>query len=173
MSKQIEFIRSIKDAAIKACKGDSLFPSIVIAQACLESNYGLSGLSLNCNNFFGIKAGTSWKKRGLPFRSYPTTEYINSQPRKVSADFAKFKDFQECLEEHNAMLHRVPNYTHAKLFQCSTPEGQANSLRLAGYATDPGYPKKLITIINEYGLRQFDNFADGSSVAFWKGEDNA
>jgi flagellum-specific peptidoglycan hydrolase FlgJ len=59
MAPEQTFIRSIKDATIAACKGQNIVVSIAIAQACLESNFGLSGLSLNCNNFFGIKAGSS------------------------------------------------------------------------------------------------------------------
>lgn len=153
MSKA-DFVLSIKDAAIASCKGKSLFPSIVIAQACLESNFGLSQLSVQCKNFFGIKAGSTWKAEKKTFK---TTEYINGHPIKVDADFCAFKDFQQCLEYHNAMLHRVPTYGNHGLFKCTSPEGQANVLRLAGYATDPGYPKKLIDIVNEFHLRKYDS----------------
>lgn len=167
MSQQRDFINGIKESAVNACKGDKIFPSIVIAQACLESAFGKSGLSLNCNNFFGIKAGSKWQGET---KVYKTKEFKNGQPYMVDAVFAKYDDFEHCLEEHNAMLHRVPNYANAGLFKCSSPEGQANALRKAGYATDPGYPQKLMRLIDEYNLKQYDTFLDGSSVAFFKPE---
>lgn len=157
------FIEDIRDSAIAACKGKGLFPSIVIAQACLESNFGLSGLSLNCNNFFGIKAGSHWEG---PVRNYPTNEYIRGKTISVRADFCRFKDFEECLSEHNAMLIRVPVYARHGLFKCATAESQAITLRLAGYATDPKYSQRLLAIVSKYNLKQYDCLIDGTSVPF-------
>jgi flagellum-specific peptidoglycan hydrolase FlgJ len=55
------------------------------------------------------------------------------------------------------MLHRVPTYANHGLFKCNTAEGQAAILRMAGYATDPGYPQKLMKLVNEYNLKQYDD----------------
>lgn len=158
------FIHDIKRASIDACRGTGLFPSVVIAQACLESNYGLSGLSLNCNNFFGIKAGSHWEGAA---RKYQTKEFLKGKYVTVTGEFCHFKDFEDCLEEHNAMLSRVTTYARHGLFKCVTPESQALTLRLAGYATDPKYSQNLIAIINKYGLKMYD-FEDGNSIPFTK-----
>ena len=148
------FIASIAGMAVEACKGTKLFPSLLIAQACLESNDGQSGLAKECHNYFGIKLGDKDdRKLG---KEYPTKEYIRGQPKMVTAWFRCFKDCGECISFHNAMLHRVRAYSLAGLFDSATPEGQANALRKAGYATDPAYPKKLTDIINLYHLKQYD-----------------
>lgn len=156
MGDQSAFIKSIKDATIAACKGQNIVVSIAMAQACLESNFGLSGLSLNCNNFFGIKAGSHWTGKT---RTYQTLEYDKTQGHsiKVMAEFCVFDSFEDCIKEHNAMLHRVPTYTIHGLFTCNSAEGQANILRMAGYATDPAYPQKLMKLVNEFNLKQYDD----------------
>lgn len=155
MDKRKKFILSIKDMVIAVNAGSKILPSVTIAQACLESADGESGLTLNCNNYFGQKAGSKWKGKT---RSYLTNEYDKTQGKmvKVNAAFCLFGSFEESLKEHNAMLQRVPVYAAHGLFKCDNAEGQAKILRMAGYATDPGYPQKLMKIINEYNLTQYD-----------------
>lgn len=153
-AERLKFIASIKDAAIDSCKGTKLFPSLMIAQACLESNDGKSGLSVDCNNFFGIKLRSSDPlSEG---HEYDTKEYINGQPKVIKAYFRKFETIEDCFKYRNAMLERVPAYSHAGVFTATSPEGQANALRKAGYATDPAYPQKLIKIITDYNLKKYD-----------------
>ena len=44
-------------------------------------------------------------------------------------------------------------------------KGWAKGLRKAGYATDPKYPKKLISLIERYELHKFDkNFKNKNSI---------
>lgn len=170
MNKQRAFILSIKDAAIKSCTGQKLFPSVVIAQACLESNYGASGLSVDCKNFFGVKVSSKWTG---PYKEYKTKEYIKTQGKTITvlAKFCKYESFEQSLAEHNAMIKRVPTYEYHGVFRATSPEGQANALRLAGYATDPAYPKKLTDIINQFQLKQYDTDGQGHQYAFMKGEE--
>lgn len=112
-----------------------------------------------------MKAGSHWT--GL-VRNYQTKEYVKGKQIIVNADFCRFEDFEDCLDEHNAMLLRVPTYTRHGLFKCVTAESQALTLRLAGYATDPEYPQKLLAIVSAYSLKKYDCFTDGTSVPFFK-----
>lgn len=52
------FIKKIGPIAREVDKSYDLLPSITIAQACLESNYGQSDLSQKYNNLFGVKGLT-------------------------------------------------------------------------------------------------------------------
>jgi len=47
---------------------------------------------------------------------------------------------------------------YSKLFKLKITDykGWAKGLRKAGYATDPKYPKKLISIIERYELYKYD-----------------
>ena len=45
---------------IKGEEMTGFFPSVIIAQAAIESNWGQSALAAKYNNYFGIKAGSSW-----------------------------------------------------------------------------------------------------------------
>jgi flagellum-specific peptidoglycan hydrolase FlgJ len=147
------FIAQIKDTVIRECKGTGLFPSVMIAQACLESGDGLSGLSTKYFNYFGMKPGSKWKG---PIVELLTTEYENGQPRKVKQPFRVYKSFDEGFADHVKLLQNVPTYRNHGVFTATSPEGQAKALRLAGYATDPGYPQKLISIVEQYFLKEYD-----------------
>ena len=61
MSKQT-FIDSIKDGAIEGWEKFKILPSITIAQAILESNWGKSNLAVKANNIFGIKGDYNGRK---------------------------------------------------------------------------------------------------------------
>ena len=50
-----KFIKVVAPIAQRADKPYGLFPSVTIAQACLESNFGQSELSRKYNNLFGVK----------------------------------------------------------------------------------------------------------------------
>lgn len=150
------FIKSISAETIQACSGMHLFPSLMIAQACLESADGQSVLSAKYHNYFGMKPGGTWKG---PTVNMETTEYEHGKPVKIPQPFRVYASVGECITNHIQMLQRVSVYTTAGLFKAATPELQAKCLLKAGYATDPHYPSKLIAIINENNLKQYDNAA--------------
>ena len=62
MTKQ-EFLNKISQIVVAENnkRGRPLFPSVVIAQACLETGFGVSEIMLKANAIFGIKAGGNWK----------------------------------------------------------------------------------------------------------------
>ena len=58
------------------------------------------------------------------------------------------------MKDHTYFLQQYKRY--ANVFTAKTPEEQANALQNAGYATDPNYAGKLISIINTYNFKRFD-----------------
>ena len=56
MADKQEFIRQMEEAIRQQPDFHGLFPSVMIAQAALESGWGESGLSKKYNNYFGVKA---------------------------------------------------------------------------------------------------------------------
>lgn len=66
------FFETIIPYAIEDSVTSGILPSITIAQGALESAWGLSGLAVNANNLFGIKASADWKG---PVYNVITSEY--------------------------------------------------------------------------------------------------
>ena len=147
------FIKNICNEAINACKQTNLFPSLMIAQACLESNYGKSKLSALHHNYFGIKASTSWKGNTV---IYQTKEVVNGKSITVEQPFRSYPTLVAGFADRVKFLQVNKRYTINGVFKSSTPEEQAKAFLKAGYATDPAYPQKLISIMENYNLKQYD-----------------
>lgn len=62
-----EFIENVASLVIaeNEYRGNPLFNSVVIAQACLETGFGKSSLMIKANAIFGIKATKSWKRKSI------------------------------------------------------------------------------------------------------------
>jgi flagellum-specific peptidoglycan hydrolase FlgJ len=148
-----QFIDTIKDGVIEVCKDTHLFPSVMIAQGCLESNNGASNLSAKYNNYFGMKPGHDWKGATV---ALPTTEEVDGKIIHISQSFKVYHNISAGFKDHVEMLQRVGVYKTAGVFTATTPELQCMALHKAGYATDSHYAPKLIAIINENDLKQYD-----------------
>lgn len=151
--KPESFFDKYGEYAVKACEGTKLFPSVLLAQMALESDWGDSLLSSKYNNFFGEKISHDWT--GDKVRLF-THEYIKGKMRLVPAYFKAYPSPLESLKGRNSLLERVPTYREHGVFDAKTPEEQAEALQKAGYATDPNYAEKLISIIKQFNLYQYD-----------------
>ena len=149
-----DFIAKYSNAVINACIGTAIFPSVKMAQMALETGWGRS---IPANNAFGIKASGAkspyWK--GDVYNS-KTKEVYNGKTVTITDGFRAYKSVQDSIADHNYFLETNPRYTRAGVFSAATPEDQARALKAAGYATDPNYAEKLISIINEYDLKTLD-----------------
>lgn len=147
-----EFLRKFGNAFAVACLGTGLFPSVKLAQAALESGWGQYTAG---NNLFGIKASGKhtpyWHGDYVTSR---TSEYQNGGYVSQTSRFRKYATVGDSVKDHTFFLQHYGRY--ADVFKASTPEEQAKALQYAGYATDPNYSGKLISIINTYDLKQFD-----------------
>lgn len=150
---QQKFIKELYPSARYDFSKYNIFASIKLAQGALESDWGRSTLATKGNNLFGIKADSSWTG---PKGQYPTTEYVNGKPVKVMAWFRHYSSWAESLHDHTQFLLKNKRYQQAGVFNAKTPEQQAECLRKAGYATDPNYPKLLMSIVNGSNLTVYD-----------------
>ena len=73
--------------------------------------------------------------------------------------FRKYKNAAQSYEDHAAFLQKA---RYASLFELKSTDyqGWAKGLKKAGYATDPNYPSKLITLIERYELHNLDRGVD-------------
>ncbi len=71
--------------------------------------------------------------------------------------FRSYAQANESYEDHSLFLSRNPRY--ALLFSLSVNDyrGWATGLQRAGYATDKSYANKLIKVIEDFQLYQYDH----------------
>jgi len=141
-----EYIRKYQVLAISEMNRSGIPASIKMAQACLESSDGNSEMSRTSNNHFGIKCKTGWNGG----RSYHDDDEKNEC-------FRKYKTVEDSYVDHTNFLMSNPRYN--ALFQLKPTDftGWAKGLKKAGYATDPRYAEKVISIIEEHQLWRLDH----------------
>lgn len=94
-----EFIVQIADYAKVLQDKYGILPSISIAQAILESDWGTSELSIKNNNYYGIKGGGT-----EPTVTMTTKEFVDGEWIEVKADFRKYASWQESMEDHSELF---------------------------------------------------------------------
>ena len=144
------FVQTIGAAAQASDRATGVPASVTVAQAILESNWGQSQLSTRANNLFGIKAS-----RGMPSITMPTWEVLNGKNVTVQAPFRAYNSLQESIDDHAQFFHRNSRYARALAVKAD-PRAFARAIHAAGYATDPAYADKLITLMDRHNLYRFD-----------------
>jgi flagellum-specific peptidoglycan hydrolase FlgJ len=150
--KPDDFIAAIAPAAIASAKLAHVPASFTIAEGALESSWGASMLAVQARNLFGVKADPAWHGDVLTME---TRECIKGVWCKVSAKWRKYPDWQGCLDDHAAFLHTNRRYFGA-FAHSDNGEAFAQAVAAAGYATDPQYADKLVSIIRSHNLARFD-----------------
>lgn len=143
---QSAFLNKIKPYCLKA-KAEGILPSIVAAQAAIESGWGSSAFH---NNYFGVK----WTPGcGYPYYTSRTTECNGSYCYKTTARFRSYASIAASFEDHINVLHQK-NFRN--LLNQSDYHIVARLLQQDHYATDPSYANKLIATIDANGLAAWD-----------------
>lgn len=119
-------------------------PNILIAQAALESKYGVSGLTVSANNLFGF-TGESWAKLNKPVIYMDTREYINGAWTVVKRPFRKYNSWYDSAKDWATTISGMSRYVNALIYAKTGDLAKfASEIKAAGYATDPNYPQLLI-----------------------------
>jgi LysM repeat protein len=144
-STTIAYIAQYKTIAMKEMKRTGVPASITLAQAIVESNSGESNLAKKHNNHFGIKCKSDWTGA----KTYQDDDAKQECFRAYDAAELSFKD-------HSNFLKNRPNYVDLFLLDPVDDTAWAYGLKKAGYATATDYPKKLLKIIDDYELAQYN-----------------
>ena len=140
-----EYINNYKDIAKDNMRTHGIPASITLAQGVLESGSGMGTLSRNANNHFGIKCHKEWEG--------PSVRHTDDAPDEC---FRKYDNPAESYRDHSLFLVTRSRYSSLFDLQKHDYKGWAKGLKAAGYATDPKYADKLISLIDRYTLDQFD-----------------
>jgi len=139
------YIDQYKDIAIKEMKRTGIPASITLAQGIIESNSGQSNLAYNFKNHFGIKCKSDWQGE---------TTYQDDDTKQEC--FRVYPTAARSFIDHSDFLKSRPNY--AALFELDPVDDSAwaYGLKKAGYATASDYPRKLLKVINDFELSQYN-----------------
>lgn len=133
-------IELVGSAAKRNYARSQVLSSIIVAQACLESGYMTSELAQMANNLFGIK----WTAHQTP-KKYAYKD----------CEWAVFNSIEECVIQHGDYYNSKPHY-YAGLIGEKDLDKALTALDESPYCADPGYKEKLLKLIEQYDLTQFD-----------------
>lgn len=143
-----DFVRLLHPYAAQAARELGVEPRVILAQAALETGWGRSliknGNGGNSFNLFNIKADKAWQGKQA---RVATLEFDQGVAKKVNAGFRSYGSFQESFHDYVDFIKSNPRYGDA-LKQAGNAERYLHELQQAGYATDPHYADKIITIYN-------------------------
>jgi peptidoglycan hydrolase FlgJ len=141
------FVDKLANAAQQASSATGIPARFIIGQAALESGWGKREIKkadgTTSHNVFGIKATKDWTGKTV---STVTTEYVNGAPQRVVEKFRAYDSYEDAMSDYAGMLKSNPRYASV-INSAHSAEGFAQGMQRAGYATDPHYAKKLLSIM--------------------------
>ena len=140
------YVKKYAPSATKNMRFFKIPASITLAQGILESGYGEGTLAKNANNHFGIKCHKDWKGKT-----------ITHDDDEKGECFRFYKNPLRSYRDHSLFLVNRDRYSNLFKLKRKDYKGWATGLKAAGYATDPKYADKLISLIERFNLTRFDN----------------
>ncbi len=139
------YVNTYRKIAINEMRKYSIPASITMAQGILESNSGMGSLAMKSNNHFGIKCHKSWRGKK-----------VYHDDDKKGECFRKYKNPEKSYRDHSLFLVNRDRYEDLFKIKGGNYVKWAIGLKSAGYATDPSYAQKLISLIDRYELWKLD-----------------
>lgn len=156
---ETEFLNAIKEGAFESWKEYGILPSILTAQAVLESDWGTSELALYGNALFGVKA-SNWEGKTYTKR---TREVYNGKEAFINAAFRAYDSWTDSMIDHGQFLNKE---RYALAIGEKDYQKSITAIFNGGYATDPEYVEKITTVIKNYQLDKWDTEVIGAYDAY-------
>jgi flagellar protein FlgJ len=160
-ASQDEFVATMLPLAKDAAARIGVDPSVLVAQAALETGWGKSIMrsddGSNSHNLFGIKAQGGWQ--GAQARAI-TSEFRDGQMVKETADFRSYDSYADSFHDLVNVLQNNNRY-QGVLKAADNPVQFVKELQKAGYATDPDYASKISQIAKQ--MKSYQNYANAGS----------
>lgn len=144
-----DFVYTYASSAQTLAKQMNLYPSVMIAQMALESNYGTSGLTQSANNLFGVKGTYNGQFIALKTQEQRGHKLVTVKNhfRSYPSKWASMVDYTNIMQGRHLSGAWVSNTSSYR---------QATRALAGVYATDRNYSAKLNAIIAQYGLTRYD-----------------
>ena len=146
---QQDFVDKMMPYAQSAAKLLGISPQTMIAQAALETGWGQKIVGSEKGEFsfnlFNIKADKRWQGDKT---DVSTIEYCDGVALKENASFRRYQDFEQSFKDFGQFLNNSPRYEKA-LSKVENSASFLQELQQAGYATDPNYASKIMTVLKQ------------------------
>jgi flagellar protein FlgJ len=120
---------------------------VALAQSALESGWGKKAPG---NNLFGIRADKAWTGEKV---AITTKEFVGGKMQTLTGQlFRAYPTTEGSFKDWGRFLRVNPRYKSAFLVK-DDPYAFARAIAAAGYATDPQYAEKLVSMINSVKKR--------------------
>ncbi|SDQ66854.1 glycoside hydrolase family 73 protein [Streptococcus equinus] len=150
-----EFFADIAPAVQEVAEAYGVRPSLVMAQAALESDYGQNLLAVKYHNLFAVFAQPGNKPVTLKYKRY----FVNEWQTEIG-QFAVYKSWDDAIYDYFDLLKsgKIRNSEGAYDVMVSNKgyKKPAQALQDMGFSSDPNYASKLIAIIEENDLTTYD-----------------
>jgi hypothetical protein len=145
LDNRMEYVENYSSYAIQNMRMYEIPASITLAQGILESGSGKSELARISNNHFGIKCGSHWTGG----KTYHDDDAKNEC-------FRTYKSVLDSYNDHSEFLTKNKRYSNLFILKMDDYKSWAKGLGKAGYATNPNYASRLISIIEDLKLYSYD-----------------
>lgn len=150
---QQEFINQIGPIIKKYCeKYGYKYPSAIIAQACLESNYGKSSLGYKYHNYFGMKCGSGWKGKSVNLKT--KEEYTKGTLTTIRDNFRAYETIEEGVDGYFKFIS-AKRYSNLK--NATSSKNYLELIKQDGYATSSNYVNNVYNVVLKKDLLKFDD----------------
>ena len=143
------FRNTMAQHAENASRSSGIPASFMMGQAALESGWGRRQITASDGtpsyNLFGIKANAAWKGKTVEAL---TTEYIDGKPQKRVEKFRAYDSYTESFQDFAGLISNSPRYEKV-MANLDDVQGYAGAIQNAGYATDPAYADKLVSVVRK------------------------
>lgn len=149
-SSVVAFQQRMEEHAKAASQATGIPAHLMLGQAALESGWGkreLKGMDGTPSyNLFGIKASANWEGKTI---DAVTTEYIGGIKQKRVEKFRAYDSYEDSFKDFANLMHNNPRYENV-LANLHSSTDYAQAMQKAGYATDPLYANKLISVLQRF-----------------------
>lgn len=134
ISQATAFARAIWPCLEQSAAQLGVSPVALLSQAALETGWGAAAPG---NNYFGIKATA-----GQPATQQATLEYTGGGMQSTTANFAAYASPADAAAHYTNLIRNL----YPRAVGATSISGYAQALAQGGYATDPAYADKIISI---------------------------
>ncbi|MDB4279390.1 flagellar assembly peptidoglycan hydrolase FlgJ [Paraglaciecola sp.] len=149
------FIEQLYPAAQQAAEQLGIDPKALLAQAAIETGWGQFMIhntsGQNSHNLFGIKADRRWQGDRAMVN---TIEFEQGVAATKKAPFRVYDSFADSMQDYVGFVKQNPRYEEA-VKQSQSPRDYFSELQKAGYATDPDYANKVLSVFESEQLKQY------------------
>lgn len=148
-TKQTEWINRSLPAAVMVKRNWGVPIAVTISQGAFESDWGHRAPG---NMYFGVK-GKSPKGNSIDVTTHEVSGGVSS---KIKDSFRSYDTLEQSADDYGRFLTVNKRYAAAFSFP-NDPEKFIHEIAKAGYATNPNYEKRIVSIMRTTGIKDYDN----------------